>query len=78
MRTPRMDAVIARVPEWHTDTYGERQVMLHAYREGELDRREPFPFALAGVEPPDDAIDPKNWPWQPLEWPDPPYAQAPQ
>ncbi len=64
--------------EFLPDTYGERQVMLHEYREGELDRREPFPFARAGVEAPDDAIDPKNWPWKPLEWPDPPYAQAPQ
>ena len=64
--------------EFLPHTYGERQVMLHEYRDGTLVQREPFPFELAGVEPPDDSIDPKNWPWKPLEWPDPPYAQAPR
>jgi hypothetical protein len=64
--------------EYLPDTYGVRQVMLHEYRDGALARREPFPFERAGVEPPDDPIDPKNWPWIPLEWPDPPYAQAPR
>jgi hypothetical protein len=60
------------------DTYGERQVMLHEYRDGALARREPFPFERVGVEPPDDPIDPSNWPWKSQEWPDPPYLQAPQ
>jgi hypothetical protein len=66
--------VLERLPR----TYGETQVMLHEYREGELVRRAPFPFERAGVEPPDDAVDPKNWPWKPLEWPDPPYVVAPE
>jgi hypothetical protein len=66
------------VVEFLPNTYGERQMMLHEYRDGELVRRDPFPFEKVGVQPPDDPIDPKNWPWKAIDWPDPPHANAPR
>jgi hypothetical protein len=56
-------------PEFIPNTYGERRIRLLEYRDGEIVRREPFPFHRIGVEPPDHPVDPTNWPWTWGDWP---------